>query len=160
MLNNIARVVDLLALSLVLGTTVWFFFVQAPVLIKRMGSERFVPLQMRMTILFFNFLIVVVPVLLAASIARGGSLLATPVVGSAVALVAVLINTYAVVPRALKAGGHSRTEVHDEQASKSVARFASEGAGKPAKVWHRLVVVFVVVMLGGLLPHAFELVRL
>lgn len=46
-LVQIARLIDLLALAFVVGSTSWFFFVQSPGLLARMGREAFVPLQMR-----------------------------------------------------------------------------------------------------------------
>lgn len=41
--------IDILATSLVVGATAWFFFIQSPILYKAMNREQFVPVQMRLS---------------------------------------------------------------------------------------------------------------
>lgn len=154
---QIAQAIDLLAFSFVLGATAWFFFIQSPVLLKRMGRESFVPLQMRLTVVLFETLIVALLVMLGATLLH--SPLASLGTGTAaVALLAGLINKFVVVPRALKAGGASRRDIKGKDDEGSTAGFASEGAGDKTKWMHRLVVVFVVMMLGGAVHHGITLI--
>lgn len=155
-LTNLARVVDLLAMAFVFGATVWFFFVQSPVLLKRMGREQFVPIQMRLTIVLFKTLVALLLVML------GTTLVHSPVASAAtltagIGLLGGLINQVFVVPRALRAGGRSRADIKGQDREGSTARFASEGAGNRTRSLHRLVVVFVVVMLGGVVGHGITL---
>lgn len=156
---EIARVVDLLAAATVWGATVWFFFVQSPVLLRRLGRERFVPLQMRLTVVLFRTLTILLGVVAAATIVHSG-LVGAAVGTAAVALAGGAINRWVVVPRALKAGGRSRGEIKGMDEEGTVAGFASRGAGQRTKLLHRLVVVFVVVMLAGVAAHAVVLLGL
>lgn len=154
----IALSIDVLALSLVLGATAWFFFVQSPVLFRSMGRDRFVVLQMRLAVLFFHTMTIAVGVMLVGAAVQTGSLWAWPTVTAAFAFVAVCINKLVVLPRALAAGGQSRRrrEGHDEVAT--TLAFGSEGAGLSTKALHRTVVLFVVLMLAGLVAHGVTIV--
>ena len=71
---------------------------------------------------------------------------------------AVLINKFVVLPRALKAGGQGRADIKGKDSEGSTANFAAEGVGNRTKTLHRLVVFFVVIMLGGVAVHGFGLV--
>ena len=55
-ISQIARAIDLSALAFVFGATAWFFFVQSPVLLKKLGREQFVPIQMRLIAILFKTL--------------------------------------------------------------------------------------------------------
>ena len=70
-LETAARMVDLLALAFVFGSTAWFFFVQSAVLLNKLGRERFVPLQMRLTRVLFATLTSALGVLVGASVLHG-----------------------------------------------------------------------------------------
>ena len=155
--TDIARTIDLFALAFALGTTLWFFFIQSPVLIKRMGRDKFVPLQMRLTRVLFKCLYISLLVMFAAALAANAGAPSLPVVTAAIALLGAVVNNFLIIPRALRAGARSiRDELKPDQQS-SVERFVSEGGGASARFWHRAVVLFVIVMLAGLLPHAVSL---
>ena len=77
---------------------------------------------------------------------------------ASVAATAGLLNRYVVVPRALRAGGRSRAQIKGKDHEGSTAGFASYGAGAATKLMHRLVVAFVVVMLGGVVGHVAVLI--
>ena len=57
-LVQVAQILDVFASSFAFGATVWFFFVQSPVLLKRLGRETFVPIQMGLTVTLFQVLTV------------------------------------------------------------------------------------------------------
>ena len=158
MLNLIFRTADILTLAYAFGATLWFFFVQSPVLVRRMGRDNFVPLQMSMVGPLFKSLSLSLLVMTAATLAQGFVFFSAPVLTALIALAGALINTIHIIPRALKQGGKSRKEELDVEAQKSVTRFASEGGGKASQFWHRLVVLFVLIMFAGLIPHAVWLV--
>ncbi|MDP1919052.1 MAG: DUF4149 domain-containing protein [Myxococcales bacterium] len=158
MTPTIARTIDLLALAYVFGSTAWFFFVQAPVLVKRMGRDRFVPLQMSLALVLFRSLSVALLVMAGASLASTHAPGSTLVLTALVALAGAVINTVFVLPRALKTGGVSLKEVQSIDEQKSVGNFVSQGGGEATAFWHRVVVFFVVVMLAGAVPHAVALV--
>ncbi len=61
------RVIDLFAVAFVFGATIWFFFVQSPVLLKKMGREQFVPIQMRLTVVLFKSLTISLFIMTGAS---------------------------------------------------------------------------------------------
>ena len=154
-IQQIAQAVDQFALAFVFGATAWFFFVQSPVLLKKIGREKFVPIQMMLTVVLFRTLTVLLFVMLGATTVYS-PLGSVTTIAAGVALMAGLINQFVVVPRALKAGGQSRREIKGKDSDVSTAGFASEGAGNRTQGLHRLVVLFVVIMLGGVIVHSFR----
>lgn len=158
---QLARTVDLLALAVVFGATSWFFFVQSPVLIERLGRAAFVPLQMRLTIVLFRTLSVALAVSAAATVVHSAMLTSTVslyALGTAgLALAAGLINRHVVVPRALAAGGRSRADIAGRDQEATVSGFASYGAGNRTRRMHRTVVLFVVIMLAAVVVHGIVL---
>lgn len=154
MFAHIALILDLLLLAFALGATIWFFFVQTPVLLKSMRKEKFLPMQMRLTRALFKALAIAVPLMFATTLIHGADQLWVHVASAGLAMLAALINAFVVVPRALRAGGRAlRDERKTKEDDRSTTAFVSHGGGDESKVWHRLVVVFVVVMLGGLIGH-------
>ncbi len=152
--------VGLMAAAFALGATVWFFFVQAPFLLRRLGRERFVPIQMLATRQYGRALVVATGVMLAAAVAdaltHGLALanLLTPLVGTAaLATVAALVNARVLIPRAIKAGGRGYLDVRGHDSEASTASFAADGVGEATATMHRLVVLAVVTMLAGVVPH-------
>jgi hypothetical protein len=159
MFSDIARFVDGLTLAFAVGSTAWFFFIQSPVLIKKLGRDRFVPIQMRLTKVLFKSLSISLAIMVVASVYAGWVLGSKLILTAIVGCLAALINTYIVVPKALQAGGQGLRESQPESEQTSVTNFASLGAGQASRFWHRTVVLFVVMMLMGLLPHAYFLVN-
>lgn len=153
---NVLRVLDLLTLAFVFGATGWFFFVQSPVLLRRMGREQFVPLQMRLTVVLFKTLTVALALLVGLTALRS-PLDSAAMMTAVLAAAGGLINQFLIVPRALRAGGRSRKEIAGKDHEGSTAAFASHGAGDSTKLFHRLVVLFVVVMLAGVVGHGVVL---
>jgi hypothetical protein len=158
MLNSFIRTVDVLALAYAFGATIWFFFVQSPVLVNRMGRDNFVPLQMSMVGPLFKSLSLVLLIMLGVTFTQGLALLSFPVLTAGLAFASALISTVFIIPQALKHGGKSRKEELGPEEQKSVTRFAVDGGGKASRLWHRMVVLFVVIMFAGLIPHAVWLV--
>lgn len=156
--QTIARGIDLLAMAFAFGATVWFFFVQSPALFRRLGREAFVPVQMRLIVVLFGALTPALAVMLIASMVHASSLGSASVLTAAVALAACVIERWVIVPRALRAGGRSRRDIAGRDADGTVTDFASIGAGNRTKALHRLVVLLVVVMLAGIVPHGLALV--
>ena len=70
-----------------------------------------------------------------------------------------LIAHFYVIPRALRAGGKGRFETKRAGDDASIAKFASEGSGPSATFWHRMVVVFVVVILVGVVVSVEGVLR-
>ncbi len=156
-LSQIAKHIDLFASATVLGATVWFFFVQSPVMLKRSGRESFVPMQMKLTVVLFKTLQTLLLVAAAAA-AIHSPLRSSVVITAGVGLLSGLFNRHVIVPRALKAGGRARKDIKGRDDEGSTANFASQGAGAKTKTLHRLVVLFVAVMLGGIGAHLVTLV--
>lgn len=150
--SDFARAIDLASMAFVFGATTWFFFIQSPQLLQRMGRERFVPVQMQLTRLLFRVLTMS---LLTASVA---TLVHSPsdpaaMISVCVAAAGGLTNQFLIVPRALRAGGRSVADVRGRDEEGTTAAFASQGAGARTQTLHRLVVLFVAIMLGGVIAH-------
>jgi hypothetical protein len=144
--TQILELVDLVVAGFTVGAIVWFFFIQSPALISSMGREKFVPIQMRLTKVLFRVLSVSALVLVVLSWFASGGI---AFLAATLSAVAAVVAHFFVIPRALRAGGKGRVETVNAGGDASVAKFASEGAGPSAAIWHRTVVVFVVIILAG-----------
>lgn len=153
---NIIVVIDLAVAGFLVGANVWFFFLQSPLLISIMGREKFVPIQMKLTKLLFKSLTVAAVLLVLLAWFSGGT---QTIFGAVFAAASALLAHFVIIPRALKAGGKGRAETIAEGGDHSVAKFASEGSGPSAAFWHRMVVVFVVLILIGALVNISGTVR-
>lgn len=158
-LRAAALAVDFAALCLVLGATSWFFFVQSPIMLRFLGRDKFVPVQMHLTKALFRMLEI------ALLVVVGSTTLHSPVaslgfVSACAALAGGAINKHIVVPAALQAGARSLADIRGKNAEASTVGFASSGAGNRTKGKHRTVVVFVVVMLAGAVVHGLVLLSL
>ena len=147
---NVIVVIDLAVAGFLVGANVWFFFLQSPLLISIMGREKFVPIQMKLTKLLFKSLTVAAVLLVVLAWFSGGT---QTIFGAVFAAASALIAHFVIIPRALKAGGKGRVETIAKGGDHSVAKFASEGSGPSAAFWHRMVVVFVVLILIGALVN-------
>ena len=153
---NLIVVIDLAVACFLVGANVWFFFLQSPLLISIMGREKFVPIQMKLTKLLFKSLTVAAVLLVLLAWFSGGT---QTIFGAVFAAASALAAHFVIIPRALKAGGKGRAETIAEGGDHSVAKFASEGSGPSAAFWHRMVVVFVVLILIGALVNISGTVR-
>ena len=147
------QLLDITLAGSAIGATVWFFFIQSPALIKFMGRDKFVPVQMRLTKVLFATLSVVTLIVVGLSVLLVGFSYGSVLDGAVLAAVAALACHFYVVPRALRAGGKGRMETSEAGGDNSVGKFAVEGSGPSAKFWHQTLVVFVVVLLVGLVVH-------
>ncbi|MCO4763320.1 MAG: DUF4149 domain-containing protein, partial [Myxococcales bacterium] len=152
--------IGLIAAAFALGATVWFFFVQAPFLLRKLGRERFVPIQMLATRQYGRALVVATGVMLVAAVVD--ALMAEPaltdllgpVVGTAaLATVAALFNAVVLIPRAIKAGGRGYRDIRGQDGEASTVGFVADGVGNATATMHRLVVLAVVTMLAGVVAH-------
>ncbi|MER2564280.1 MAG: DUF4149 domain-containing protein [Myxococcaceae bacterium] len=148
-MRHLATVVDQLSFALVLGSLGWFFFVQTPVLMKRMGRDRFVPLQLSLVQPLFRTVLGLATVGSVAALSSTTSHLA---LGSAAAAwVLSLLLLLIVVPRAVRAGGASLKESLPSEQQQALGRFTVDGGGESTKVWHRVLglLTVAVVLLSG-----------
>lgn len=136
-MSHLFATVALLAFAVVVGSLVWFFFVQTPLLLKRLGRDRFVPVQLGLVSPLFKTTLVLSLVGAAASWASGASLHVVGLAGAAVLLSTGLVVV--VVPRAVRAGGASLREAVEPAAQTSLGRFTADGGGDATKRWHRVL---------------------
>lgn len=139
-----------------LGATAWVFFIQTPALLAGLGMARFLPLQMRLVRVFARAMAAAALLLLAVAALRGG--LGEATLPAVIAATAAVVNATLIVPRALKAGGQAVRAVRAAGGGDaSVGGFVSDGGGEPTRLWHRLVVVAVLAMSGGLVADGVHL---
>ena len=93
--DHVLNTIDILCLGLVLGSTVFFFFVQSPKLLLFMGREKFVTIQMKITAWFFAYIQTPLLLSLLLSYKHGGLRLSS----AGIALAGGFINYAVVVPR-------------------------------------------------------------
>mmetsp|Transcript_44870 Transcript_44870/g.109426 ORF Transcript_44870/g.109426 Transcript_44870/m.109426 type:complete len:168 (+) Transcript_44870:94-597(+) len=154
----IAMCVDTTFNAYVVGSTVFYFFVSSPVMMKNLGRERFVPLMMSLMRVYFTSICVALSASLAATYMHcEGEITSTTFLTQAAGLTCALINKFVIGPKALAAGKASFEERKGKDKDGSLEKFAVEGGASTTKVWHQTVVVFVFAMLGGVLPHLYEL---
>jgi hypothetical protein len=157
---SILVTVGLIANSVVIGSPVWVFFIQSPVLFTFMGRSKFIPPMMKLTKVLFRWTLPIAGgITLSASLLRGcgmPSSWSTPL--AALSLAATLINSLLIVPRALAAGAKATSKKTDTSSSKSKTDFAVSGGdgsteGSVTKTLHQTVVLFVAIMLIGAVGH-------
>ncbi len=126
----VSPLVGSLAASISSGALAWVFLVQAPLLSRRWGRDRFVPLQMTLMKPLLTVTGVASVVMLAT---------ATDLVHRAIASGALVLTGVAAVltPKALRAGGRSLHESLNAADSHSAARFLTDGGGRATKWLHR-----------------------
>lgn len=152
---DLALLLDLAISSGIVFVTIWFFFVQSPFLFSRMGRQKFVPIMMQITQLYFKFVLALNVLVFLVSLYVHGTIVIT----SLVALVATLINFFVIVPKALQKGRQSMRERVGTDDTSDVKDFAIEGGSKTeTKTMHQLVVLFVLIMVGALISHMLLIV--
>ena len=142
--------------AFVFGATIWFFFFQSPYLLKKIGRDAFVPIQMQLTLLLFNVLLILTAALLLNTVVNY-KINSNEFISAGITFLGAAINKFFVIPKALRAGGTGLKEVKGKNNEGTVANFASLGVGSKTKTLHRLVVVFVVIMLAGTVWHSLTL---
>eukprot|EP00164_Ancoracysta_twista_P003090 GFYU01004124.1.p1 GENE.GFYU01004124.1~~GFYU01004124.1.p1 ORF type:complete len:160 (+),score=19.46 GFYU01004124.1:130-609(+) len=143
----------------VIGITVWFFFIQGPFLVQVLGREKFIPIMMKTTKVYFNW----VPLFasLTAVLAFVHSEVASTSFQAAVA--AALFGWFGscvIVPRALSAAARSlsSSDRHADDQAGRLSDIAKDGGGSEGtRLWHQAVVLFVVGMNGSMLLHLVQL---
>jgi len=155
--TTVALFGDFVCNSYVVGATVWYFFISSPIIMKSLGRERFVPLMMTLMKVFFTSVCVALSVSLALTyIHTKGDTSSISFLTQLFGLTSAMMNKFVIGPKALAAGKASMDERKGKDKEGSLNKFASEGGSGGTKVWHRTVVLFVFSMLGGVLPHMFE----
>ncbi|MFO0600695.1 MAG: hypothetical protein U0228_35630 [Myxococcaceae bacterium] len=131
-----------LAAALSVGSLSWVFLVQAPLLSRALGRDRFVPLMMTL----------VRPLVLLAGAASVVMAVGAPgehhrvLAGAGVVLCVAL---WLVAPRALAAGRASLRESLGADDQHSAARFVADGGGDATKGWHRVLGLLAVALLAS-----------
>jgi hypothetical protein len=158
---------DVLLTGFTVGTTVWFFFVQSPFLFNLMGREKFVPNMMQMTRLWVSTMFLSVSALVTVCLAAPYVLGSSATTASSITLngcllglswLAIAVNKFIIVPKALKVGAKSHNERKGDN-SKDVKSFVVQGGSKTqTKTLHQTVVVFVLLMTVALVAHTVVLI--
>ena len=144
----------------VLAVTIWFFFLQSPALFRLMGRKAFVPIMMKLTQLYFDWLLPSTAAVAAlALMGQPGSRSLQQKISQPQALFAMLalffaaVNRQVVVPMALAAGRRSAKE-RAASDTKEVTDFVSQGGSRTeTKTLHRTVVALVLLMAASMAAH-------
>lgn len=139
------HLVELGAIALALGFTLWVLVVQPLALVRTMPRPRFLGFQMRAVRAWVRALVPLTATVLAMVVVRVG--LGASALPAAAACGAAALAAWWAVPRALRAGGEA---ARDDAGALSEAGFLSEGGGAQTRVWHRVVLACVAVVLVGL----------
>lgn len=135
---------ELTSTGLTLGFAVWVLAVQPIALVRGMPRSKFLGLQMRVVRAWGRTL---VPLALAgalAAVARTRDVLL--LVPASVALAAAVVAAGIAIPRAIRAGGES---AHADEDPLTEQSFLSRGGGSGTRIWHRVVLVCALALLGG-----------
>lgn len=131
--------VGLVAASLSLGALCWTLFLQAPLLSKRLGRDRFVPLMMALVRPLFRTVAAASVVLVVVSVA--GAREPRLLVAALASLVLSWLGLAVVVPRALRAGGRTLGQELTAEDQHAAGRFLADGGGEASRWWHRALVL-------------------
>lgn len=148
-------ILDTLSAALLIGATVWFFGLQSPFLLRLMGRDSFIPIQMQLTRRFLTFAVCTAAAMSVAAFSRTDLSLHTKTVAW-IALASSLATRFLILPRAFQAAGKARRE--GAAPNPSATSFVSDGAGRSARLMHRVVVGFVALMLLSTIGHVMHLV--
>jgi hypothetical protein len=138
------RVVEGATVALALSSIVWVLVIQSIGLLRSMPRARFLPLQMQLVRVWSRALVGITAVAALAAIARAG-LHAWPALVAFVA--AGLCGAWA-IPRALRSGGEALHETTSDALSSK--GFLADGGGAATRVWHRVVLACMAVVITGL----------
>lgn len=150
---------DLLATSLIVGATIWFFFVQSPVLYRAMKREQFVPIQMRLAKLLFSTVLVAQAIVVVLSLAASRPTISLSTGTAMTALVLGGLNRLLIFPKALRAGAASHQSQEAKGETGTIVKFVTAGAGRSAELMHRVVVGFVILMTAAVVVHGFGVIE-
>jgi hypothetical protein len=158
MTNALLITADHLLAGFTVGTTVWFFFVQSPFLAKLLGKEKFVNVMMPLTRLWVKTMFVSSTALLTiAAYNHFKHEVDLKFYIVAVGWLAIAINCFVIVPKALQAGARSQKDRRGDN-SKNLQEFGVDGGGGVVtKTLHQTVVVFVLIMVGSFVVHSVDL---
>ncbi|CAB9502834.1 expressed unknown protein [Seminavis robusta] len=154
--SSLMRTTGLFANSALIGIPIWVFFLQAPLLFKMMGRDKFLFPMMSLTRLLFRWTL---PVFSALSVAcsvlldcaESSCQVSSATKAALLTLAAILINSIVIVPKALQAG---KMNTKKEDKSETVTDFAVSGGSKTnTKTLHQTVVVFVLIHVVGAVLH-------
>lgn len=123
------------------SVSMWVFFVQAPWLTRALGRDRFVPMQMTLMAPLLGLITSSSLVLLASARGHVQVALASGAVGASV--VAIIVSR-----RALRAGGRSLREALSPAELRAAGRFLSDGGGSATRVWHRVLGLLLLTVVG------------
>ncbi len=146
MQHSTLDIIALTFIGLTLGCSVWVFIIHPLGMIGSMPRPQFIVQQMRMARLWSRAMVPMTVALSAAMIA--GRAAHSEHMPALVSLGAALLQWWVVLPRAIKAGGDSlrQDDAHDLDAGS----FLADGGGKSTRLWHRVVLLLLVVYLSGL----------
>lgn len=144
---------DQLLSGFTIGTTIWFLFVQSLLLLKILGKEKFTPTMMKLTQRWSETMFMSASALLVVDLVLKQTMAGLNPIYALIGWVAIVVNRFIIVPKALQAGWRSQRERKGDNAT-DVASFAVEGGSKiDTKKLHQTVVLLVLIMLGALLGH-------
>lgn len=150
---------DLLATSVIVGATIWFFFVQSPALYRAMAREQFVPIQMRLAKLLFSTLLVAQAIVVVLSLLASRPTVSLSTETALIALVLGGLNRLLIFPKALRAGAASHQSHEAKGETGTVVKFVTSGAGSSAELMHRVVVGVVILMTAAIGVHGFGVIE-
>jgi len=150
--------VDLLATSLIIGATIWFFFVQSPALYHAMEREQFVPIQMRLAKLLFSTLLIAQAAAFVLSLVVSRPTLSLSTETALIALLLGGLNRLLIFPRALRAGAASHQSHEAKGETGTIVTFVTSGAGRSAELMHRVVVGVVILMTAAIVFHGYGVI--
>eukprot|EP01083_Nonionella_stella_P173719 600078_1 len=178
--STVIGLVDISLMSMVIGSTVWVFFIQSGALMKALGRERFIPIMMKVTKTFMN----VNSLCLAGLICTTYLQMNTNNIADKNALYVSLfgfgcslLNLLYFTPTALSIGGQTMKyrKGKDDTAQNTVSAFVMDGGSafkdqntndknkqnlaKQMKFYHRSVALLVVSSAASAIGHSYWIVN-
>ena len=147
MQHSALDIIALTFIGLTLGSSVWVFIIYPLGMIGSLPRPQFIVQQMRVARLWSRAMVPMTVALSASMIA--GRAAHSEHVPALVSLGAALLQWWVVLPRAIKAGGDSLRQ--DENHDLDAGSFLADGGGKSTKLWHRIVLLLLLVYFVGLI---------
>lgn len=156
MIPGLALHVELAVSILAVGFTAWVLVLQPLGLLRSMPKRHFIGLQMRIVRHWIRVLVPMTALVLLLALLRSHAA-AWP---AAIAFASSLLAALWAVPRALRSGGPTlAAEGGASSPALDAGDFLADGGGEGTRVWHRVVLLCVVALVGGEAANAHEILH-
>lgn len=141
--------------ALIASATVWVLIVQSIGLLRSMPRDRFLPMQMRLVRIWIGATAWLATTLFVGVLVRVG--ISRALLPALAVVTGAIVASRWAVPRALRAGGEALRS--EGETPLTTTEFLTDGGGSATRIWHRVVLLCVALIVAGIGWHAHQLLE-